>query len=284
MNTVKDILSAAFKEWGVKHKYNQQSAITHWPEIVGAEIAKHSCPTKIEYGIIVVTVANSAWCHHLSMMKHNIIAKVNNFIGEKLINDIRFQAGNLKNCRDEEAGPSQDALPDIRAAKLDKEEIAAAEAIAGCSEDQVLKRNLFRIIQKDLALKKIKRTKDWKKCANCATLCPPGKVYCTVCDRQRRSSLLAEIRALLREAPWLKYHELNNYLKCTPYDYDDAKNHVVASLLPIIQNSADNPDKITLVTLSMLITCMKPEAITEEILAATLAKIRGRKHVFTSGR
>jgi hypothetical protein len=284
MNTVKNILSAALKQWGVKHKYNQQSAINHWPEIVGAEIAKHSCPTKIEYGIIVVTVANSAWCHHLSMMKQNIITKLNDFIGEKLINDIRFQAGSLKNCHNEEEGPLEQTLPDFRLAKLDNTEVTAAQEIVNASQNIELRDKLLRIIKKDFSLKKIKRKEHWKKCAICSTLCAPGELYCTVCDRARRDDLLAQIRALLREAPWLKYHELNQYLKCTPYEYDDAKNHVVASLLPTIKNSADNPDKMTLVTLSMLITCMKPEAITEEILEATLSKIRGKKHVFTSGR
>jgi hypothetical protein len=283
MNTVKDILSAALKQWGVKHKYNQQSAITHWEEIVGAEIAKHSCPTKIEYGIIIVTVANSAWCHHLSMMKQTIITKINEFIGEKLINDIRFAAGSIKNCRYEEEA-KEERLPDIRTAKLDNTEINAVEEIVNISKNTELRIKLARIIKKDLSLKKVKRKKQWPKCKICSTLCEPGHLYCTVCDRNRRSELLAEIRALLREAPWLKYHELNQYLKCTPYDYDDAKNHVVASLLPIIKNSGETPDRMTLVTLSMLITCMKPEAITDEILAVTLDKIRRRKHVFTSGR
>ncbi|MCE5285252.1 MAG: DUF721 domain-containing protein [Pelosinus sp.] len=283
MDTVKTILSAALKQWGVKHKYNQQSAITHWGEIVGDEIGKHSCPTKIEYGIIVVTVVNSSWCHHLSMMKHGIITKINDFIGEKLISDIRFQAGSLKDCRNE-AEPSTEALPDIRLAKLDNTEIIAVEEIVNVSQNGELREKLSRIIKKDMSLKKIKKIGHWHTCTNCLTLCAPGELYCTVCDRKRRSKLLAEIRALLREAPWLKYHELNQYLKCTPYEYDDAKNHVVASLLPIIKNSADKPDKMTLVTLSMLITCMKPEAITEEILEATLSKIRRKKHVFTSGR
>lgn len=282
MDTVKEILSTAFRQWGVKHKYNQQSAITHWPEIVGEEIAKHSCPTKIEYGIIVVTVANSAWTHHLSMMKQNIINKVNEYIGEKLINDIRFQAGSLKNSLSEEK--HSDDMPDFRLGKLDHTEITAAEDLVADSENNQIRDKLLRIIKKDFALKKIKKIEQWQKCTICSTLCPPGKSYCTVCDRKRREELLAEIRALLREAPWLKYHELNQYLKCTPYEYDDAKNHVVASLLPIIHKSAEKIDKIALVTLSMLITCMKPEAITEEILAATLVKIRGKKNVFTSGR
>lgn len=284
MDTVKEILSGALKQWGVKHKYNQQSAVTHWPEIVGAEIAKHSCPIKIEYGIIIVNVVNSAWCHHLSMMKRNIVTKVNEFIGEKLINDIRFQAGSIKNCQFEQDGHNGEVMPDIRLARLDHSEIAEAEEIAALSQNVELRAKILRIIKKDYSLKKVKKIERWQKCTVCSTLCRPGEKYCTVCERNRRSELLAEIRALLREAPWLKYHELNQYLKCTPYEYDDAKNYVVASLLPEVQKNIEEPDKMALFTLSMLITCMKPEAITDEILTATLSKIRGKKNVFTSGR
>lgn len=50
-----------------------------------------SKPAEIEYGILFLTVKNSVWSHHLSMMKIDIIAKINHFIGEALVKDIRFR-------------------------------------------------------------------------------------------------------------------------------------------------------------------------------------------------
>ena len=65
---------------GVNKQYKSQLIFFYWSKIVGHDIAAQSKPAELKYGILFLTVKNSVWSHHLSMMKIDIVAKINNFL------------------------------------------------------------------------------------------------------------------------------------------------------------------------------------------------------------
>lgn len=87
------LLKEAFPKKSLIDK-NCQKVMSVWSEIVGNEIYKSTRITGIKNGIMYVVVESSAMIHHLTNFeKYAIIHKINNVMGMKYIEDIRFKAG-----------------------------------------------------------------------------------------------------------------------------------------------------------------------------------------------
>jgi len=67
-----------------------------WDEVVSDTIKKHTKPIKIQRKIIYVSVDNSVWANELNYLKEDIIKKINDKSGEKVITDIKFKVGDIE--------------------------------------------------------------------------------------------------------------------------------------------------------------------------------------------
>ncbi|MEN6414007.1 MAG: DUF721 domain-containing protein [Veillonellales bacterium] len=282
MYSLRDILPLTIKKLGLQKKYNAESAIQHWQEIVGEKISTHAAPVMVQRGVLLIAVSSPVWGHHLSMMKAEILSKINHFIGEKLIEDIRFQAGYLKNSQNQEPNePEPSIQQQLRSLRLEETEVSAAYSLVEKMQDEQLRKKIFQIVKKDLKLKKAKQQRQWHPCIHCAALCPPEEQYCAVCQRERKEQVIIKVSHLLTEVPWLTYQELGQYMKCSPQEYSLGKEMLLTALLRDIHKERE--DKLQILTLVMLTTGLKPEAVTAEMVTTTLEKFRRKKHVFTPG-
>ena len=66
-----------------------------WDDIVGKMVAEHTRPKAFKGKLLLVTVTNSTWIHHLQFSKKNIIDTINQAYGEDVLDDIRFKLGSL---------------------------------------------------------------------------------------------------------------------------------------------------------------------------------------------
>ena len=107
--------------------------------------------------------------------------------------------------------------------KLTKEENDKVNELTATITDEKLRKNLKKLMVKNLAFNKIKVDNNWHKCLNCDTLCSKQEQYCTVCKIQRKAEKASKIRKLLIEAPWLTYAELNSYENCTSKEFINEK-------------------------------------------------------------
>lgn len=78
------------KKKGYEKTVKEFQVIQHWPEIVGEKIAAETEPTDSENGCLFVKVANASWKNELVFLKPEIIKKVNDFTGNKVVKDIKF--------------------------------------------------------------------------------------------------------------------------------------------------------------------------------------------------
>jgi len=78
------------EELGIGKKLKQYEAVRIWRDVVGERIAKVATPTKIINGILIVRVERSTWRNELSLMKREIIAKMNAALKEEIVKDIKF--------------------------------------------------------------------------------------------------------------------------------------------------------------------------------------------------
>jgi predicted nucleic acid-binding Zn ribbon protein len=64
-----------------------------WETAVGTAIARNSRPQALRGAVLLVHVASSSWSHQLQFSKKALIARINNTLGQPLIDDIRFKVG-----------------------------------------------------------------------------------------------------------------------------------------------------------------------------------------------
>ncbi|MPL58714.1 hypothetical protein SDC9_04256 [bioreactor metagenome] len=278
VHKLSELLPLTIKKLGITKRYNSESAIIHWREIVGDKIANHSYPLSVQRDLLLVAVGNPVWGHHLSMMKQDIINKINAFIGDNLIRDIRFQAGYLKDnqnlehngeiCRNEQKAYH---------VKLDETEIKIANELVSTISNEELRNKINRIIKKDFTLKKIRLNNKWHKCDQCNTLCPPEDTLCSTCKLNQKQQTRQQIYQLLIENPWLRYSELTNYINASFDAFKEVKERLITALTDDL--ARDNIDEIKKLTLVMLATGIKPEQITDAVIDNTLKRFRRKKHV-----
>lgn len=281
MESLGKLVPLTIKKLGITKRYNAESAIYHWREIVGPKIASNAMPLSVQRDLLFVAVSSPVWGHHLSMMKQDIISKINTFIGDNLIRDIRFQAGYLKDNQNEE-NTGQEAKNSIKLhnIKLDESEQKAVQKIVSAVQDDELRQKLCRLVKNDIALKKYRKSNNWHKCARCSALCPPEEKLCQVCSIEQKQQVRREISFILCENPWLGYSELKKYINCSFDEFKEVKERLVSVLTA--QINAEDCDKIKEMTLVMLATGIKPEQITDALIDNTLKRFRRKKHVFAS--
>lgn len=88
-NIIKDLISNS----KIGREINKYNLFNHWQEIVGEEISKKSKPTRLKRGILFVSVSSSTWANELSLMSDQLVGKINSFLKEKVVNEIRFRPG-----------------------------------------------------------------------------------------------------------------------------------------------------------------------------------------------
>ena len=66
-----------------------------WDQIVGDVIAQNARPAAFKGKILLVHVSSSAWIHQLQFLKKEMIEKLNEALGNALIDDLKFKIGPL---------------------------------------------------------------------------------------------------------------------------------------------------------------------------------------------
>lgn len=282
MKKAGDVLPFALQQLGMRKKYEEQSVMLHWREIVGEEIFSHSRAVSLSRGMLLVAVDNSVWCHHLSISREDIIRKVNVHAGEKLVTDIRFKAGYLKDYQNYEDDKAEIRLEQkLRLIRLNQQEKEEIDQKTGSIKNQALKQKINKVLKKDVAFRKLKLSEQWKECGTCSALCPPQESFCPACSLEQKQERFQKIRKIILEVPWLRFPGICDFIECTKEDYLHCKQDIQESLVSEIRN---NPEvNLKLMTYIMLQQGLKPEQVTDTIVNNTLQSLRRKKYVFTPG-
>lgn len=99
---------------------------TKWETLLGSGIAGHSRPDSIRGGVLTVIVESSAWMNQLSLLSPDIIAKLNEGLGDEgQITELRFRMGKFGPARKDESAAKQ--APRIKRRKPSADELAEIE-------------------------------------------------------------------------------------------------------------------------------------------------------------
>ena len=86
---IKQILEKR-KMW---RQYRQYLIIDQWDQLVGEQISAVTCARRIDRKVLRVSVSDSTWAYHLTLLKPQLIKKLNEYAGETVVEDILFQIG-----------------------------------------------------------------------------------------------------------------------------------------------------------------------------------------------
>lgn len=160
-----------------------------WEEIVGAEVARNSQPSRIADGTLTVTTRSSAWSQQLSFLCEHVLRAVTARLPNCGIARLRFRVGRVSKRQTRRpravlrTGPR---LPVQRSKPAD-----AAEALARFRSDVEAQRRSCRSL-------------GWAECEVCGALVAPrGETLCAACESTRREEREKATARLLFEAPWL---------------------------------------------------------------------------------
>ncbi len=66
-----------------------------WDGIVDPHIAENARPVAFKGKLLIVHASSSSWINHLQYLKMDIISQINNALGKRLVNDIKFKIGSF---------------------------------------------------------------------------------------------------------------------------------------------------------------------------------------------
>ena len=77
-------------------KTTERHILELWPKISGKRISRHTKPTALKKGCLVVNVDKPAWLYELVQRhKERLLKKIQAKVGEKKLVEIRFRIGEL---------------------------------------------------------------------------------------------------------------------------------------------------------------------------------------------
>lgn len=283
--TVRSISPSMAKE------YSRRWVLGHWTEIVGKDIARHVKPMGIRQQVLCLQSHLPAWQNEIKLLEAQIVQKVNNYAGDKIIAGLRFtkpwerpEAFDLAESRgNRQATEAAQTNWGKERAKipLDTAEMRAAEQLADTCTDPELAQQIATITRKKIQMEKLRLAKGWLPCSKCGQLCEPSRQagsdnrapICFACQRAAAEELRASIRKVLRDIPWARMKEMREYVpKATTALIAEQRAVMVQQLA----SEVDVSDKTSLkaMELVMLADAVGPEQLTEDRVARTLYRLR----------
>lgn len=175
--------------------------INAWKDVVGLQLAKKTCPTRLIKGKLYLAVADSQWMQTLIFLKDKIIAKLAHLFPDISINEIIGKPGKIP----------EEVEKLVKDAEWPDWQQESAAAIAEVTDPE-LASLLVRCRQKLSARLKGLEERGFKLCRNCrAAVTISGDETCAMCKFNNRTDSLMQVRVILRDMPWLTHDELNEF-------------------------------------------------------------------------
>lgn len=258
-----------------EHIFYCNNVIYHWPDIVGPAIAQNVEAVRILRETLWLYTYDSSWRNQIAYMQTQIIERVNQYACRMLIKELRFARSGKERVRlaakpADEGVDYAKALPKIN---LSDEEVDDIRARCAHVENDDLRASLFRITLKQAKLDRLRLALGYHKCADCNSLCEPGRKRCSSCALKHDEAVRSAIHHYLVDCPWARYGEVRREIpEATP----ELLYSVRAGYIREIEANVllEHPETLAAKTLTMAYRCLPPEQLTDDIVRHTLWHLR----------
>ena len=90
VQSLKDILLRNLREHGLETPLLQKRLVDSWPEVAGPVIARYTLNTFIYNQTLYVRLSNPSLRADLSLMRGELVKKLNAVVGQQVISDVCF--------------------------------------------------------------------------------------------------------------------------------------------------------------------------------------------------
>lgn len=275
MEKINKLVDVTLDKLGLKTRALEYKVLDLWESVVGETIIKHASVGEMHRGVLFVHVDHPVWIQHLSFAAQDIKKRLNQAIGEKVVKEIRFKAGNRCNKQKtkQDMCKKEPKKYDLSAAELGKIETMVEEI-----KDPELRKTVASLIRQGKIITLKKEEAGWLKCPLCGMMIEPKKQKCFYCSIKELALLRRKTRFLLWDTPWLSYQEIRTHISGLTKDiYDAVRREMLQELWLEIQAAAKSKhsqkiSKSHVQTYIMLRTRMSPDKLTQEIIWQTLGK------------
>ena len=87
---IKELVMQALREQGLETPLNQKRLVEAWPVVAGDVVARYTLNTYIYNQTLFVRLSNPALRADLSMRRSELTRRLNEYVGEQVISDVRF--------------------------------------------------------------------------------------------------------------------------------------------------------------------------------------------------
>jgi hypothetical protein len=140
---IRPILEKTLEALEIDVPLKSYSILGAWKEIVGESVALHTQPRTIRNRILFIDASHPTWIQQLTFLKPTLLEKINNFLGEPPIQDIRFKLGRIS-----PAIPSPSKTHVLEDEKLDKGTLNRIENLVQKINDEEIRKELREILIK----------------------------------------------------------------------------------------------------------------------------------------
>ena len=144
---IRSVLEKTIQSLEIDVPLKTYSILGAWNEIVGDSVADHSQPRTIRNRILFIDVAHPTWMQQLQFLKPTLLEKINTFLGESLIQDIRFKLGKIVS-----KVPAPPKTLSMEDQKLDKATLNRIEGVLQKMDDEELRNSLREVLIKGAKL------------------------------------------------------------------------------------------------------------------------------------
>ncbi|KPK94274.1 MAG: hypothetical protein AMJ94_01795 [Deltaproteobacteria bacterium SM23_61] len=141
-----DILGVYLNQPSLRSRMREQKILDGWDRVVGRAIAEVTQPGTVRNRVLQIRVINSVWMQELQFHKPLIIQKLNEFLGDPFVQDLRFVLGG----REEGVSPKAEEGRGKKSRELTEEERERIEKEVSRLPDPEMREVLSRVFAKAL--------------------------------------------------------------------------------------------------------------------------------------
>lgn len=162
-------------------------AKARWAEVVGPQVAGVTQVERVQTDgagktVLVVRVKNSVWANELTLLKGDMLRRLNLALGGQVLTDMHFKASGLAKKGNRAKMPAQTPSPDpdtLGAVPLPRAAQERIQAAAAGIADDTLRAKITHSMQRAARADEWKRQQGWTPCPRCGTL--TESIPCALC-------------------------------------------------------------------------------------------------------
>lgn len=177
-----------FRDQELAQALRPHLAKAHWVGVVGPQVAGVTQVEAVRDGVLYVRVKNSVWANELTLLKDDMLRRLNLKLGGKVLTDIHFKASGLAKTKKkpETVGLAAPTEAELAKTPLTKAAAAKVDAALAKIQDEALRGRIRQIMLRAARTEEWKRREGWQVCRRCSALAEPSPdpqaaQYCTVC-------------------------------------------------------------------------------------------------------